>query len=105
MLGLGVLVAVVKIIYSFFPYFNFLDFIVFFIAGYAVGKITTDRVLIGMSIALPAWFLCLFFVVRMGYSSIMQGVGIMLAVSLIVIPLATYIGILIGSKRASRSSV
>jgi hypothetical protein len=80
LLGLGVLVAVVKMIYSFFPYFNFLDFIVFFIAGYAVGKITTDRVLIGMSIALPAWFLCLFFVLRLGYSNIMQGVGTGVAV-------------------------
>jgi hypothetical protein len=52
---------------------------------------------------LPAFALCLFLVMKLGYSSIMDGVGTSYAISLIVIPVATGIGIFINAKRALRT--
>jgi hypothetical protein len=106
LLALGLLLALVKGVYLFLDFNIVLDVVVFFIAGFTIGgKIARNRPILGLSLAIPAFILCLFFVLRLGYSSIVQGVGTSFAVSLIVIPLATYIGVFLRSKRAERRSV
>lgn len=106
LLCLGLLLALAKIIYLFFDFYNILDLVVFFGAGFTLSrKVTTKRLTAGVLLFLPAFALSLFFVIRLGYSSISQGIGTSFAVSLVVIPLATFIGITIGAKRANHKSV
>ena len=105
LLAFGLILAVIKLIYLFFEPYNILDFIVFLAAGIMLGgKVPPNRRFLGLLLALPAFALCLFLVIRIGYSSIMNGVGTSYAISLIVIPVATSIGIYINAKRAHRIS-
>lgn len=95
----GLLLAFIKIIYLFFDFYNILDIVVFSIAGFALGpKVPPNRLALGGLLALPAFLLCLILVLRLGYSPLLQGVGTSYALSLILIPLATYIGIMIRLK-------
>jgi hypothetical protein len=106
LLAFGLILAIIKIVYLFFDPYNILDFIVFLAAGIMLGgKVPSNRRFLGLLLALPAFALCLFFVIRNGYSSIMHGIGTSYAISLIVIPVATSIGIFINAKRAHRISV
>lgn len=101
LLAIGLILAFIKVIYLFFDFYNILDLVIFSIAGFAFGlRVPPNRVALGLLLALPACVLCLFFVLRLGYSSIVQGVGTSYAISLIVIPLATFIGIIIRQKRS-----
>ena len=105
MLAFGLILAVIKIVYLFFDPFNILDFIVFLAAGYMLGgKVPANRRYLGLMLAVPTFALCLYFVVNNGYTSIMNGIGTSYAISLIVIPVATYIGVLIKAKRTLRVS-
>ena len=100
LLVLGLMLALLKVVYLFFDVYNVLDLIVFSIAGFAFGRrVPPNRIVLGLLLALPAFSLCLFFVLRLGYSSIEQGVGTSYVVSLILIPLATFIGINVRLKR------
>ena len=106
LLGFGLLLAIIKLVYLFFDPYNILDFIVFLAAGIMLGgKVPSNRRFLGLLLALPAFALCLFFVIRNGYSSIMHGIGTSYAISLIVIPVATSIGIFINAKRALRIGI
>lgn len=106
LLAFGLILAVVKFVYIFFDFYNVLDFVVFLAAGIILGgKVPSNRWALGLLLSLPAFALCLFFVINLGYSSIVNGVGTSFAVSLIVIPMATSIGIFIKTKRALRRSV
>jgi hypothetical protein len=49
--------------------------------------------------------LCLFFILRLGYASIVQGVGTSYTISLILIPLATFIGIAIRLKGSQKTAM
>ena len=102
-LAIGVGLAILKIVYLFFDFYNVLDLIVFLVAGFAIGKqLSSHRIAFGLLLSLPPFLLCLFIVIGLGYSSIAKGIGTAYAVSLIVIPLATCIGILISAKRPGR---
>ena len=106
LLGFGLILAVVKIVYIFFDFYNILDFVVFLTAGIILGgKVPSNRKALGLLLSLPAFVLCLFFVIRLGYTSIISGVGTSFAVSLVVIPVATIIGVFINSKRTLRRSI
>lgn len=101
LLVIGFMLALIKVIYIFFDFYNILDFIIFSIAGFAFGlKVPPNRLALGLLLALQSLALCLFFVLRLGYLSIVQGVGTSYAISLIVIPMATFIGIIIRKKRS-----
>ena len=103
LLAIGFMLALIKVIYSFFDFYNVLDLVIFSIAGFAFGlRVPPNRLAFGLLLALPAFALCLFFVLMLGYSSIVQGVGTAYAISLIVIPLATFIGIIIRQKRSQK---
>ncbi len=91
----GGLLAIIKLVYLFFDFYNILDFVVYVIAGFALGgKIPKNRWFIGLLLALPTFAICLVFVLNLGYSQIIKGVGTSFAISLILIPLSTAIGIL-----------
>jgi hypothetical protein len=106
LMAIGLLLAMAKLIYSFFDFYNILDIVVFLIAGFIIGgKIPSNQWPLGLLLTLPTIALCLFFVINLGYSSIVKGVGTAYAVSLIVIPLAAGIGLFIRSKRTIRKSV
>jgi hypothetical protein len=105
MLVFGLILAAIKLVYLFFDNYNILDFVVFLAAGILLGgKNPSRRWLSGIMMALPAFTLCLSFLIVNGYSSIVNGVGTSYAVSLIIIPLATFIGIFINAKHALRKS-
>ena len=99
LLAFGAILAVVKIVYMFFDFYNILDFVIFLTAGIILGgKVPSNRRALGLLLSLPAFALCLFFVIRLGYTSIVNGVGTSFALSLIVIPVATIIGVFINAK-------
>ena len=101
--AIGFILAFFKLIYLFFDYYNILDFVVFLLAGIAFGgKVPASRWPVGLVMALPTFVLCLFIVLNLGYTSIREGVGTGYAWSLLVIPLATSIGIYIHVKYAAR---
>ena len=103
LLAIGFILALIKVIYLFFDFYNVLDLIVFSIAGFVFGlRVPPNRLAFGLLLALPPFVLCLFFVLRLGYSSIVQGVGTSYAISLIVIPLATFIGIIFRQKLSQK---
>jgi hypothetical protein len=103
LLALGVLLTIFRIVYMFFDPYGILDLVVFLSAGLAVGrKVASNRWLWGLLLSLPAFAFSLFLVMRIGYSSIVHGVGTLYAVSLIVIPVASCVGIAISAKRAYR---
>ena len=75
-----------------------MDFVVFLAAGVILSrKVSSNRWALGLLLALPAFTLCLLFVINLGYSSIVNGVGTSYAVSLLVIPMATSIGVFINA--------
>jgi hypothetical protein len=97
-LGYGVALAGIKLIYSFFGFTTVLDSVVFLVSGYAIGrKATENRWALSVALSLPAFLLCLFFVIKLGYQSILDGIGTSYAISLVVIPLAASIGVFITS--------
>jgi hypothetical protein len=97
-LGYGVALAGIKLIYLFFGINTILDIVVFLVAGFAIGrKVTENRWALTVGLSLPAFLLCLLFVIRLGYQSIIDGVGTSHAISLVVIPIATAVGVLMAS--------
>ena len=105
LLAFGLMLAAIKLVYLFFDSYNILDFVAFLAAGIILGgKIPSNRLVSGLLLSLPAFILCLLFVINLGYSSIVKGIGTSYAVSLIVIPVATSLGIFIHTKLALRKS-
>ena len=105
LLAIGLLLALVKLIYSFFDFYNVLDIVVFLIAGFIFGgKVPPNQWPLGLLLTLPTIALCLFFVINLGYASIAKGVGTAYAIAIIVIPLATGIGLFVNAKRTLRRS-
>lgn len=104
MFAYGLILAGIKLVYSFFAFFYLLDLIVFLVAGILSGaKIPLDQRYLGLFLALPAFALSLFFVMQNGFTSISMGIGTSYAISLAVIPIATGLGILV-NKRSANSS-
>jgi hypothetical protein len=102
-LAFGLILAMIKLVYLFFDFYNILDFVVFLAAGVILGrKVSSNRWVLGLFLSLPAFALCLFFVINLGYTSIVNGVGTSYAVSLLVIPMATSIGVFINAILGSR---
>lgn len=100
----GVLLAFIKLVYLFFDSSGILDLLVFSTAGFLLSqKVPPGKIIQAALLAFPAFLLCLFFILRLGYSNIVEGVGTSYALSLIFIPTATYFGIWIKHKRSLES--
>ncbi len=99
------MLAFIKVAYLFFDFYNVLDLVVFSIAGFAFDqRVPPNRLALGLLLALSAFALCLFIVLSLGYSYIVHGFGTSYAVSLILIPVAMFIGVIVRSKRFSEKS-
>lgn len=97
----GVILTAAKLVYLFFDVYNIFDFVVFAAAGISLGgKVPSKQKVMGLLLCLPTVALCLFFIINLGYKSIVNGVGTSYAISLIVIPVATSIGLYINAKLA-----
>ncbi|MEJ7695033.1 hypothetical protein [Daejeonella sp.] len=102
LLSPGFVLALIKVVYLIFDFYNVLDLVIWSFAGYAFGlKVPRQNIAPG----LPTFAICLFFVLKLGYSPLLQGVGTAYAISLIAIPLATLIGIIIRQKRSEKRVV
>lgn len=98
----GLVLAGIKFVYLFFDPYSILDVPVFLAAGlFLGGKAPSNQLYFGFLLALPAFLLCLLFVLKNGYSSIVSGVGTSFAISLVLIPLAMGLGLWIRTKRDS----
>jgi hypothetical protein len=106
LLAFGLILAVVKLVYMFFEAYGILDVIVFLAAGFLLGgKVPPGKKALGLLLALPAFTLCLLFVIKNGYTSIINGIGTGFAISLMIIPVATMIGIFLNAKRTRSRGV
>ena len=100
LLGFGFMLAAFKFVYLFFDPYGILDVVVFLTAGIILGpRVPVNRKALGLLLSLPAFSLCLFFVWSVGLTSIRNGIGTAFAISLIVIPVATVVGVFIGARR------
>lgn len=92
-LVVGVIAAGVKLVYSFLPWFNLLDLVTFALLGWLSARLSESRGWqLWAALSGPAFLLSLFFVVRLGPALLLQGVGTGWAMSLMLIPLSTVIG-------------
>ena len=95
----GLLLGGSKIVWLFLNFFNILDLVIFLGAGYLLSsKVAGGRWLWGLLLALPAIALNSYFVIKLGYSQIINGIGTGYAVALVLAPLAACVGIALGIK-------
>ena len=100
LLTFGLILAVLKVVYMFFDPSNITDFIVFLTAGYLLGgKVPASKKWLGLLLCLPALALCFLFVIKNGFTAIMNGIGTSYAIAFFVIPAATLLGIYIYTRR------
>jgi hypothetical protein len=98
LLGIGFVFA--RIIYLFFDPYGICDVIIFTSTGYWLGnRLPPNRYLYALLLCLPSIVLCLFFAYQNGYSAIINGIGTVFVVSIVVMPIATFIGIFIKRRR------
>ncbi|HSN47449.1 MAG TPA: hypothetical protein VLR29_01690, partial [Flavobacterium sp.] len=96
--GYGMALAGIKLIYSFFDFTTVLDFIVFIIAGFVIGRMVAEKTwVLTIGLAFPTFLLCVFFLIQIGYQPLSNGVGTSYAWSLLVVPIATCVGIVVAS--------
>jgi hypothetical protein len=100
-LAAGVVLAVVKLVYSFLPLFNVLDVVAFGGVGMLLGRWRRGTWwLRGILLAIPALVLSLLFCARLGSYQLRAGIGVGWAVSAVVVPLAALVGAYLGFGRA-----
>ncbi|HLP39364.1 hypothetical protein [Lacibacter sp.] len=106
LLAIGLLLAVLKVVYMFFDPFNIADFIVFLAAGYLLGgKLPANRKWLGLLMCIPTLIICFLAVRKNGFTGFMNGIGTTYAIAFIVIPAATLLGIYFQTKRSQRKSI
>jgi hypothetical protein len=105
-LVVGLLIAPVKLVYSFFPFFNVTDVLVFGVLGVLFGYLRPAKSWQwGLWLSIPTILLCLAFVRRLGSVNVLQGIGTGWAVSVLVIPLAACLGSYLGARLAKLAVV
>jgi hypothetical protein len=97
----GLLIAPVKLVYSFFPFFNLTDVVVFGVLGGLFGYFRPAKSWRwGLWLSIPTVLLCLAFVRRLGSANLLKGIGTGWAISVLMIPLAACLGSYLGVKIA-----
>lgn len=98
--GLGVVLAFVKLVYSFFPLFNVIDLLVFGVGAFLlVRRFAVSFFVAALILSLPATAMSLYFVSGLGMERISSGVGTGWLVSAIAIPISALIGSWFGARR------
>jgi hypothetical protein len=100
-IGLGLLLAPVKLLYSFFPFFNVVDLAAFGLLGAALARRSDRWALTAILISLPSVILAAYFVTRLGLGQLRQGIGIGWLISLFAMPMAALLGAYLRRPRAS----
>ncbi len=88
-IALALVLAILKVTYSFFPLFNLTDVAIFFLAGMLMKR---HRVAYSYVTVIPALFVSLFFVFSLGADKLLRGEGTGWLVSTLLIPIAFYLG-------------
>ena len=96
---IGLALAPIKLVYSFLPFFNVLDILVFATAGFIMGAAAKRR-LTAAFLIVPSAFLCAYFVYRLGPTQLSQGIGVGWALSLLLVPAATLAGMHVRRSRS-----
>jgi hypothetical protein len=100
-LVVGLLIAPVKLVYSFLPFFNFTDVGVFGVLAGLFGYFRPAKSWRwGLWLSIPTILLCLAFVRLLGSDNLLKGVGTGWAISVLVIPLAACLGSYFGARLA-----
>jgi hypothetical protein len=100
LLAFGVLIACSSIIYLFFNFYNIMDLLVFFTAGYLLSrKVFGNHWQWGLVLAIPCMLLNAFIVYQQGYANISSGIGTGFLAALFVIPAAACLGMFVGARR------
>lgn len=95
----GLALVVFKLVYTFFDYYNVIDFVVFCSAGFIINKkLSINKWLHVVPVGLPSMVICLIFLYTIGYDELSKGVGTGYLISLIVIPTATLTGYFASKK-------
>lgn len=82
-----------KLVYSFLPMFNVIDIIAFFTLAWVGWRVARPPLLVGtVLLSLPALVLSMYFLSRLGWRSLAQGVGTGWAISALVVPAAAAAG-------------
>lgn len=93
-LVLGTAGAGLKLFYSFFPLFVVLDVLVFSLLGRLLGRLTRSPIWIGVAgLSLPPLLLIAYFLSRLGWTSLQQGIGMGWILSALLVPLAAGVGL------------
>jgi len=103
---IGLFLLGLKLVYSFFPYFNVTDVVVFALVGGASAHFNPDcGKSSALAASLPATLLCLAIVWRLGLSNLSTGVGTGWLISAFLIPASALGGAVLGEylQRRSRS--
>ena len=98
--GAGLLLGAVKLVYSFFPFFNITDLFVFGVGAFLlVRRFPVNFLVATLILCLPATAMSLYFVSGLGMERISSGVGTGWLVSAITIPISALIGSWFGARR------
>ncbi len=66
-LAFGLILAMIKLVYLFFNFYNILDFVVFLAAGVILSrKVSSNRWALWLLLSLPAFTLCQLLVINLG---------------------------------------
>jgi len=100
LLTVGMLLAALRFVYTFLPYFIVADVIVFVTAAYLVLRRHSHAPwTAALLLALPAMAMLAFFTAVLG-TRLLDGVGVGNAAALLLIPAATTIGWLLATRRS-----
>lgn len=97
-IGLGLVAAPLKVIYSFFPLFNLVDVGSFLAIGFLFGRWSgRNRWTWAVALALPTVLISGYFAVRVG-ASLLEGVGLGWALSVVLVPASAVAGLYTGVR-------
>jgi hypothetical protein len=102
-IAVGLVAALLRIIYSFFPFSPVSDLIVFGVLGGVLCYFRPDRYWLWiLLITAPTMLYVVSRVIKLGPESLSQGIGTFWATSLVLIPLAAVVSGFLGQKLGSR---
>lgn len=88
----GVLLAVIKLVYSFFPFSNVIDFFLFAIVGAFIQKNYKNKGLPMILAVLPGMVVISYFLFVLGWENISKGVGTAWLISFLILPVSALLG-------------
>jgi hypothetical protein len=102
----GILAAVLRFFYMFFPLMNLLDVMVFGIAGYGMGRSSpTSKWPASILLVLPTMLLISFWLSLLGADKLRDGVGVGHLYGAVLIPLAAGLGLFLAGRQRGSSGM